>query len=121
MASQASAQRMNGGRDPSAIHYMKRKRSGTKTDGLFKSKVGFLELGTCEAGKFSDTTSTKSIQEGSLKCPKTLKDMLLNIVQESPKNIRKAQTLGFIVSGKYFWDALFQDYLYPILQVFTSS
>ncbi|CDH52463.1 chitin deacetylase [Lichtheimia corymbifera JMRC:FSU:9682] len=101
MTSQASAQRMNGGRDPSAIHYMKRKRMGTKTDGLFKSKVGFLELGTCEAGKCSDTISTKSIQEGSLKCPKTLKDMLIGIVQESPKNIRNVQTLGFIVSGVY--------------------
>ncbi|KAG0166969.1 hypothetical protein DFQ30_006519 [Apophysomyces sp. BC1015] len=100
-APQASSERRNGDRSPAATQPLKRKRIGIRTDVLFKSKLGFIELGTCEAGKNSDPISTKSIEEESRKCPKTLKDMLLRVVRESPKNLHNVCPLGFVISGLY--------------------
>ncbi|KAF7732072.1 hypothetical protein EC973_006327 [Apophysomyces ossiformis] len=42
-----------------------------------------LEFGVCEAGKTSDSDSTKSIREIGMKCPKTMKDMLLQLAKHS--------------------------------------
>ncbi|KAI8140993.1 hypothetical protein BJV82DRAFT_620372 [Fennellomyces sp. T-0311] len=100
-ASEACSMRLNESRDPAAVQAMERKRIGTKTDMLFKSRSSPLELGTCETGKHSSINSSKSIDEASLKCPKTMKDMLLQLVKESPQNLRKLSTYGFTISGLY--------------------
>ncbi|KAI8140988.1 hypothetical protein BJV82DRAFT_620360 [Fennellomyces sp. T-0311] len=97
--SEACSMQLNESRDPAAVQAMERKRIGTKTDMLSKSRPSPLDVHcTCETGKHSSINSSKSIDGASLKCSKTMKDMLLQLVQNSPQNVRKLSTYGFTIS-----------------------
>ncbi|ORY92041.1 hypothetical protein BCR43DRAFT_78538 [Syncephalastrum racemosum] len=43
--------------------------------------------------------ATKTMREGSLKLPKTLKDMLSKIVAAKPSQLRHVKMLGFLING----------------------
>lgn len=100
-ASQASSHRVNEGQSLAAIQAMQRKKIGTKTDMIFT--VNFAELGTTEAGKNSDVDSQKGLVKIGLKCPKTLKDMLLHLTRRAPSKLRELSTHGFVRAGKYYF------------------
>ncbi|KAI8140152.1 hypothetical protein BJV82DRAFT_520734, partial [Fennellomyces sp. T-0311] len=76
-----------------------RKKIGTKVDLLFSTKL--FELGALEAGKESDRSSTKSVAELHLKCPKTLKSIIIELTRISPCKIREIKTFGFVIAGMY--------------------
>ncbi|KAG1054708.1 hypothetical protein G6F43_003301 [Rhizopus delemar] len=97
-ASRASSERMNVGRSLGAFDGIERKKVGTKVDLLFS--IGQIELGALEAGPRSVRSSTKSVVELGMKCPKTLKDILVEMEQLAPSQLRKLKSSGFVVAGK---------------------
>ncbi|KAF7730074.1 hypothetical protein EC973_003020 [Apophysomyces ossiformis] len=79
---------------------MDRKKIGTWTDMIFT--MHFAELGTFEDGRKNDINSKKSLEEIGVKCPKTLKDMFLQLAKRSPNNLRKLSTHAFVTAGLFF-------------------
>ena len=75
-----------------------RKKVGTKVDQLFAAPL--FEPGAMEAGAESDRSSSKSITELHLKCPKTLKDMAVEIERFNPAQLHHIKSCGFIISGR---------------------
>lgn len=75
-----------------------RKSMGAKLDILFRA--GIHELGSCEAGK-SDVVPVddKYLDDGLMKLPKTLRDMLSVLVTVNPEKIRSIITVGFLMMG----------------------
>ncbi|KAI7860932.1 hypothetical protein BDC45DRAFT_493143 [Circinella umbellata] len=57
------------------------------------------EFGTTEIGLNSRTDSNKAINELELKCPKTMKDMLLRNIRMYPGIQRDLVTCGLNISG----------------------
>ena len=73
---------------------------GNKVDFLFSAPL--CELGAAEAGASSNRSSTKSIVELGLKCPKTLKDMLVELERLNEANLREYKMSGFVMSGMFY-------------------
>lgn len=76
-----------------------RKIVGSKVDMLFK--CGRYEVGCSEVGK-DDVLSVddKYLDDGISKLPKTLRDMLCQLVKINPVMINKLYTVGFLMMGK---------------------
>ncbi|KAI9256054.1 hypothetical protein EDC94DRAFT_650450, partial [Helicostylum pulchrum] len=73
-----------------------RKSMGAKVDILFKTCGN--EYGVCEAGKDDVTIADdKYIDDGLVKLPKTLRDMLSLLVQKNPDQVNNLYTIGFLV------------------------
>ena len=96
-ASRATSEAQNKDRAIGVSSALARKKVGTKVDFLFSAPL--CELGAAEAGASSDRSSTKSIVELGLKCPKTLKDMLVELERLNEANIREYKMSGFVMSG----------------------
>ncbi|KAI9490751.1 hypothetical protein BDB00DRAFT_768363, partial [Zychaea mexicana] len=97
-ASKATSEAQNKDRPVGGDKSITRKKVGTKVDQLFATPL--FELGAMEAGAESDRSSSKSITELHMKCPKTLKDMAVEMERYNPVQLRQIKTCGFIISGK---------------------
>lgn len=98
--SKAVSSARNAGRTMEAIERRPRKAMGAKLDILFKA--GIHELGSCEVGKHDvEETSNKYINDGFLKLPKTLRDMLAAQVRSSSSKINELVTVGYLMMGKF--------------------
>ncbi|CEG68934.1 hypothetical protein RMATCC62417_05092 [Rhizopus microsporus] len=98
--SKAVSSAKNAGRAIKAIERRPRKAMGAKLDILFKA--GIHELGSCEVGKHDfDESDDKYINDGLLKLPKTLKDMLAVQIRSNPSKINDLVTVGYLMMGKF--------------------
>lgn len=70
---------------------------GTRIDLLFKANL--LEFGVAEFGRSSDTLSMKNAREVSLKCPKTMKDMLVKLEKRCPNKLNQLKVQGMVIAG----------------------
>lgn len=71
---------------------------GAKVDILFK--VGNNEFGSCEIGRDMVTVAdNKYMDDGLVKLPKTLRDMLCMLVNQNPRQINNLSTIGFLIMG----------------------
>ena len=68
--------------------------------------IPLFEVGAMEASAVSDRSSTKSMKELMLKCPKTLKAQLVEMECKNPKQIDNIKSCSFVLSGK-----LWNEYL----------
>lgn len=76
-----------------------RKIMGAKLDILFKS--GTDELGSCEVGNDCFViVDDKYMDDGLVKLPKTLRDMLSALVETNPTKVNQFTTIGFLMMGK---------------------
>ncbi|CAO3612156.1 unnamed protein product [Mucor hiemalis] len=75
-----------------------RKAIGAKLDIVFK--IAYNEHGSCEVGK-NDVTivDDKYLNDGMLKLPKTLRDMMALLTQKNPAKMNSIYTVGFLVMG----------------------
>ncbi|KAG2217599.1 hypothetical protein INT45_001761, partial [Circinella minor] len=71
--------------------------TGTKVDLVMKH--GDVEYGCMDAGCSDDPFNTKAINEGRLKLPRTLKDILTYLTEEAPSKINDIKVPGLIISG----------------------
>ncbi|CDH50662.1 hypothetical protein RO3G_07569 [Lichtheimia corymbifera JMRC:FSU:9682] len=92
----ATAQRRNNNRISEGGE-LKRKAVGTKVDIRFSYLQ--YEYGCVEAGLEDDQTGTKTINEGRLKLPRALKDILVQLSKSAPSSISKIKVCGFLISG----------------------
>ncbi|KAG1138819.1 hypothetical protein G6F37_010191 [Rhizopus arrhizus] len=75
-----------------------RKAVGAKVDILFK--VGNNEFGSCEIGRDTVTVADdKYMDDGLVKLPKTLRDMLCMLVNQNPRQINNLSTIGLLIMG----------------------
>ncbi|KAI7848158.1 hypothetical protein BDC45DRAFT_610521 [Circinella umbellata] len=93
----SSSLRRNINRIIPGIDSLQRKKTGSKVDLLFTTKIN--ELGAAEAGKQTDTNTTKATMEYGIKTPKVLKDMLYDAVERNVSSLRDIRTFGFIIAG----------------------
>ncbi|KAG2225340.1 hypothetical protein INT45_005584 [Circinella minor] len=98
-ASRAASEAQNQNRSVGGVSNTTRKKVGTKVDQLFAAPL--FEPGAMEAGAESDRSSSKSITELHLKCPKTLKDMAVEMERFNPAQLHHIKSCGFIISGLY--------------------
>ncbi|CAO3601034.1 unnamed protein product [Absidia cylindrospora] len=84
-------------RRPSAIMDQDRTMIGAKVECLLVSVD--RELGCIEAGRSLGNNTTKEFNDGLLKQPKILKDMLAQLAKERPKVENNLVTVGFTVMG----------------------
>jgi hypothetical protein len=97
-ASGAVALARNENRGLEAREKRPRKAIGAKLDIVFK--IGYNEHGCCEVGKDDITVADdKYLDDGLIKLPKTLRDMMALLVQRNPKKINNLLTVGFLVMG----------------------
>ncbi|KAI9498821.1 hypothetical protein BDB00DRAFT_745864, partial [Zychaea mexicana] len=76
----------------------KRKLHGTRVDLRFT--YDGAELGCAEAGRVDEgELGTKEMLEGSLKCPKTLRDMFVHLSKKYPDKKSGLRTFGFMMMG----------------------
>lgn len=98
-ASGAVALARNEHRGLEAREKRSRKAIGAKLDIVFK--IGYNEHGSCEVGKDDVTVADdKYLDDGLIKLPKTLRDMMVLLVQKNPRKINSLLTVGFLVMGK---------------------
>ncbi|KAI9490558.1 hypothetical protein BDB00DRAFT_875156 [Zychaea mexicana] len=76
---------------------LNRKVVGTKVDLIIKQ--GNLEYGCMEAGCSDDPLNTKGVDEGRLKLPRTLKDILCRLTKEAPGKMNDIKVAGLVISG----------------------
>lgn len=98
--SKAVSSAKNAGRSIEVIERRPRKAMGAKLDALFKAGVD--ELGSCEVGKHDvEETDDKYINDGLLKLPKTLRDMLAVQVRSNSSKINDLITVGYLMMGNF--------------------
>ncbi|KAI9489537.1 hypothetical protein BDB00DRAFT_770415, partial [Zychaea mexicana] len=92
--STASGERRNAtrGSSISSTGQLAHKCMGTRVDMRFSSNG--REYGCTEAGLSNDINSTKTIQEGRMKLPHTMKDMFVHLVAEAPSAIRNIKVVA---------------------------
>ncbi|KAI9246234.1 hypothetical protein BDA99DRAFT_565568 [Phascolomyces articulosus] len=95
--SSASSNRINGEREIAGIEKPGKKQMGHRVDLLFTFKK--QEYGCCESGAKEDKNGLKALQEGNLKVPRILKDMLRELVTESPTKLRQTKVAAFVTNG----------------------
>jgi hypothetical protein len=77
-----------------------RKPVGAKVDILFK-KITNEEVGCAEVGKHDVLViDDKYLDDGMVKLPKTLKDILYLLVEVNPHKINQFYTIRFLMMGK---------------------
>ncbi|KAG1448716.1 hypothetical protein G6F46_011062 [Rhizopus delemar] len=97
-ASGAVALARNEHRGLEAREKRSRKAIGAKLDIVFK--IGYDEHGSCEVGKNDVTVADdKYLNDGLIKLPKTLRDMMALLVQKNSQKINSLLTVGFLVMG----------------------
>ncbi|KAI9246959.1 hypothetical protein BDA99DRAFT_609476 [Phascolomyces articulosus] len=96
-ASSVSSDSKNDERTISGEIPLARHICGNKMDIIISNTQN--EYGCGEAGFKGGTTSTKWINEYSLKVPKILKDMSWKVSKRSPESIRKVVVAGFVING----------------------
>ncbi|OBZ80776.1 hypothetical protein A0J61_11175 [Choanephora cucurbitarum] len=75
-----------------------RKNIGAKLDILYKWYSN--EVGSCEVGKNDvESTDDKYINDGLMKLPKTLKDMLCVLQRENPEKVSSLKSIGLLIMG----------------------
>lgn len=75
-----------------------RKALGAKVDILFKKIAD--KFGCCEVGKHDVLTiGDKYLNDGMVKLPKTLRDILYVLVEANPHKINQLYTTGFLMMG----------------------
>ncbi|KAI7854616.1 hypothetical protein BDC45DRAFT_440229 [Circinella umbellata] len=79
-SSHASSSRKNKERVPQGDEKLQKKKMGPRLDLILRRKR--LEFGAGEAGKQTDDTDSKLLQERDLKLPKALKDMMMLLKNE---------------------------------------
>lgn len=77
---------------------LRRKAIGTKVDIRFSYL--HYEYGCVEVGLEDDQTGTKTINEGRLKLPRALKDILVQLSKSAPSSVKGLKACGFLISGK---------------------
>ncbi|KAI8137847.1 hypothetical protein BJV82DRAFT_524451 [Fennellomyces sp. T-0311] len=100
-SSKASTVRRNEGRQDVAV----RQKMGARLDLVIRTKHADhsknIELGGGECGKnHEDATGTKRLNEAKLKLPKSLKDMVNDILSVYPALKNDIETFGFATYGK---------------------
>ncbi|GAN09213.1 hypothetical protein MAM1_0250c08735 [Mucor ambiguus] len=102
VSSSSSSCRKNQDRHCNSVD-LSRKKLGTKCDMIFKDAMAFTEYGASETGmKFEGENGSKLINEGFLKLPKTLKDMLDFLYLNYPHApIDRLETIGYIHAGLF--------------------
>ncbi|CAO3610427.1 unnamed protein product [Mucor hiemalis] len=96
--STSSALGRNEGRSLESSTRRGRKTMGAKVDILFKA--GRYELGCCEVGKDNGLPiDDKYLDDGVSKLPKTLRDMLCQLVDANPSKINELYTIDFLMMG----------------------
>ncbi|KAL9538771.1 hypothetical protein MBANPS3_010684 [Mucor bainieri] len=76
----------------------RRKTQGAKLDILYRS--GMDEVGCCEVGKLDVTTvDSKYLDDGLLKMPKTLRDMLVALCRQKLGVAMDLTTVGYLLMG----------------------
>lgn len=76
-----------------------RKAIGAKVDILFKKTTD--EVGCTEVGKHDVLViDDKYLDDGMVKLPKTIRDMLCGLVEVNPHKINQLYTIGFLMMGK---------------------
>ncbi|KAI8978411.1 hypothetical protein BDB01DRAFT_270306 [Pilobolus umbonatus] len=89
----------NGDRSLEAVDRRSRKAMGARVDILFR--ICNTELGSCEVGNNRVTVvDDKYLDDGLIKLPKTLRDMLVVLVQKNPDKVNTLSTIGFLMMGK---------------------
>ncbi|KAG9289662.1 hypothetical protein G9A89_014397 [Geosiphon pyriformis] len=100
-SSRASSKRKNLHRVAASTNPLKRKAMGRRGDLIIRK--WHTEYGCCEAGKiFDGNNGTKLLEEKSLKMPKMMKDMFVDLceaVNNEKNKIKKLETVGFIIAG----------------------
>ncbi|ORZ18879.1 hypothetical protein BCR42DRAFT_411781 [Absidia repens] len=101
VTSEASTTAMNLKRGLGGVERKDRIKCAPKVDLLYRK--GNVELGCMEAGReqgiLTGSSSTKELNCGWLKLPKTLKDMLYTMTVRLPALTNKLYATGFIVMG----------------------
>ncbi|KAI9488816.1 hypothetical protein BDB00DRAFT_846706 [Zychaea mexicana] len=93
----SSSNRMNEDRSVPGATPLTRKKTGTKVDILIKHL--YDDFGVGEAGLSGGAVSTKYITEASIKLPKSLKDVLWNLLKMATKDTQQLCVPGFIING----------------------
>lgn len=97
--STASSLGRNESRGLEGLSRRERKVTGAKVDILFKA--GRHEVGCCEVGKEDVLPiDDKYLDDGMMKLPKTLRDMLSRLVKTNPIKVNSLYTVGFLMMGK---------------------
>jgi hypothetical protein len=92
----------NSGRSVEVIEQRSRKVIDAKIDTLFKA--GVYELGSCKVGKYDvEEIDDEYINDGLLKLPKTLRDMLAVQVRSNSSKINDLVTVGYLMMGIYIY------------------
>ena len=86
-----------------------KKALGKKVDILVEHVAD--EFACAEAGKYQSTDSTKELVEGTLICPKTMRDMLCKLAASNPSKLNEITTVGYIFMGK----SILHDVRTPLL------
>lgn len=90
---------MNENRSIPGVTPLLRKKTGTKVDILIKHLYGNFGVG--EAGLSGDAGSTKYITEANLKLPKSLKDVVWNLLKKPTEDTQHLRIPGFIINGNF--------------------
>lgn len=97
-SSVASSIRRNLGRKRETAHPREKSSMGHKIDIQFSCngfEIGCAEVGNCQ----KDRNIDKHLNDGMLKLPKQLKDMMTRMVKACSYLIRSLNTVGFIIMG----------------------
>ncbi|GAA5812824.1 hypothetical protein MFLAVUS_006283 [Mucor flavus] len=90
----------NSDRAVEAVERRPRKIVGAKLDILFRS--GLNELGSCEIGKHDvEENDDKYINDGLLKLPKALRDILASHIRLNDDKRNKLVSVGYLMMGIY--------------------
>jgi hypothetical protein len=82
----------------SNVDAIDRKATSIRADQLIR--YGNYELGIVEASKVDDEYSSKFFLDSMKKTPKSMKDMLLQLVKAAPTKKNSLRTIGMIISSK---------------------
>ncbi|KAG1472238.1 hypothetical protein G6F56_001656 [Rhizopus delemar] len=94
----SSALGKNEGRSLEFRERRERKVTGAKVDILFKKITD--EVGCTEVGKHDVLViDNKYLDDGMVKLPRTIRDMLCVLVETSPHKINQLYTIGFLMMG----------------------
>lgn len=97
--SSATTKRKNSKRRLEAVQARQNKVMGSRMDILFVH--GNKELGCVEVGKQLTTNmDDKYMDDGMIKMPKSLRDMLSCLVQKNPDKINNVAVIGYLIMGK---------------------
>ncbi|RCH85740.1 hypothetical protein CU098_004977, partial [Rhizopus stolonifer] len=102
-----------------AVERRSRKAIGAKVDILFK--ICKEELGSCEVGKDNITiVDDKYFDDGLVKLPKTLRNMLSLLTQKNPAQVNNLSTAGFLLRG-LLWNFTLSTFAVDFLPLLEAA